>query len=336
MSSQNDFLRSEELCYVCNGKLVFDYETVEKVCSNCGIVSTNKTESQLYKSSLPIADHEQNTLQPRNTSLIMYEINLPTMIGKKNIDAHGKQIKGFSDMERLRRLHKYSITDGSRTRNLTTAAREIRRISEKIGVNNSVAERAAYIYRKALTEGLVKGRSITGIVAACVYISCKQLDAPRTLGDIQMHVGESDRRSISHYFKFLLRRLKINLLVSTPSINISKIARRSGLSGKTERKGLEILDKVNGDPVLSGKKPVSLAASALYLASILRGEKITQSRLAVAAELTTITIRKRYLEILQILKNQKQFDLIPTDIIQNDELPKTDYKSSNNFACITT
>jgi len=85
---------------------------------------------------------------------------------------------------------------------------------------------------------------------------------------------------------------------------VSKIAARAKLGGRTQRRALDILYQVGDDPVVIGKKPISLAAAALYMAALETREYTTQLRLAVAAEITTITIRKRYLEIMQVLKEK--------------------------------
>jgi len=93
-------------------------------------------------------------------------------------------------------------------------------------------------------------------------------------------------------------------------------------NGRTQRRALDILSKVGDDPVVIGKKPISVAAAALYMAALETGEYTTQLRLAVASELTTITIRKRYLEIVQILKEKSL--PVPNQEIQDDsseELP---------------
>jgi transcription initiation factor TFIIB len=61
--------------------------------------------------------------------------------------------------------------------------REIRRIIEILGIGAPVAEWSAYIYRKALDKGLIKGRSIAGIVAATIYVACKDTGTARSRHD---------------------------------------------------------------------------------------------------------------------------------------------------------
>src|SRR5262249_27353477 len=149
------------------------------------------------------------------------------------------------------------------------------------------------IYRKAFDRGLIKGRSITGIVAAAVYIACKDAGTPRPISEFQEVIGHTDRRNISYYYKFLLREMKIHVPLPVPSNSISRIADRARLTEKTVRRALEILSAVEDSSVMFGKNPVSLAAASLYLASIETHEYTTQLRVAIAADVSTVTVRKR-------------------------------------------
>ena len=292
------------ICKVCNGKLISDIYNNEKFCSSCGIVANYNHSFGTNERHEVSTDFEYVTSS--GPASLTYDISLPSFIGAKNVDANGKQIQRYSEMDRLRRLNKYTISSNSKTRNLTTAIKEIQRITEILGFSNLVAERAAYIYRKALGQGLIKGRSIRGIVAATIHIACKEIGIPSSIERIEDLVENANKKNISYYYKFLIREMKINVGLPKPSSNISGIAKRAGLSGKTERKALEILSQTESDAILSGKKPVSLAAAALYLASIKTGEHATQLRIAIAAELTAITIRKRALELDEILINSEK------------------------------
>jgi transcription initiation factor TFIIB len=239
----------------------------------------------------------------------MYDTGLPTFIDKKNRDASGKQIISSPEMERLRKLNRFIITNDSKTRNLNKAGREIQRITEILGMNSLIAERANYIYKKALNQKLIRGRSIAGIAAATICIACKDMGVPFMVERMENLVENCNKKTIMHYYKLLLKQLKINVSVPIPTQHISKIATQARLSGRTERRALDILSAIKGEPSLSGKKPVSLAAAALYLSSLQMDEHASQLRIAIAAGLTTITIRKRYLEIIEILKQRTGVEL---------------------------
>lgn len=290
------------------GKLIFDLEKNEKICTNCGIVTEYDSHHQGYD-----LEHSSNS---NPTSSMMYDISLSTVIDKKNVDASGKLIHGGFEMEKLRRLNKFTISNDAKIRNLNKAMADIRRITGILGFGNLIAERASYIYRKALNKDLIRGRSITGISVATIYIACKDLGVSFPIDKIDEYVENINKKTTVHYYKFLLRQMKMSVSIPEPSQNISKIAARAKLGGRTQRRALEILSKVADDPTVIGKKPISIAAAALYMAALETKEYTTQLRLAVAAELTTITIRKRYLEIVQILKEKSL--LVQDQVIQDD------------------
>lgn len=309
MSIQNNTTEpNSNTCLSCMGKLIFDLEKNEKICSNCGIVTEYDSHHQGYD-----LEHSSNS---NPTSSMMYDISLSTVIDKKNVDASGKLIHGGFEMEKLRRLNKFTISNDAKIRNLNKAMADIRRITGILGFGNLIAERASYIYRKALNKDLIRGRSITGISVATIYIACKDLGVSFPIDKIDEYVENINKKTTVHYYKFLLRQMKMSVSIPEPSQNISKIAARAKLGGRTQRRALEILSKVGDDPTVIGKKPISVAAAALYMAALETKEYTTQLRLAVAAELTTITIRKRYLEIVQILKEKSL--LVQDQVIQDD------------------
>src|ERR1051325_12149164 len=89
------------LCSICerNDKLVTDPESGEVICSNCGMVLSDKVEDI----SRP---EEVNNKRPRGapTSLARYDMGLVTVIGKTKRDASGQKMDESmrSIMQRLR------------------------------------------------------------------------------------------------------------------------------------------------------------------------------------------------------------------------------------------
>ncbi len=310
---------SLDLCIVCSGQLISDPDTGEEVCGSCGIVARENLEQAAERRAFTLEEMDKRYRTGEPASLMMYDMGLSSFIDNKNIDANGKQIQGYSEIDRLRRLNKITVSNNSKTKNLNKAMREIRRITEILGIGTPVAERAAYIYRKALEKELIKGRSITGIVAATIYIACKDTGTPRSIHEIQEVIGNADRKNIAYYYKFLLREMKIHVPLPMPSNSISRIADKARLSEKTVRKALEILALVGDNAMLSGKNPVSLAAASLYLATIETSEYTTQLRIAIAADVSTVTVRKRCLEIIQLVKAANS-QLLPKSIEKSQEL----------------
>jgi transcription initiation factor TFIIB len=308
-----------DLCLACSAQLICDPESGEEACGSCGIVARDNLEIAAERRAFTLEDMDKRYRTGESASLMMYDMGLSSFIDTKNIDANGKQIRGYSEMGRLRRLNKITVSTNSKTKNLNKAMREIRRITDILGIGTPVAERSAYIYRKALEKGLIKGRSITGIVAATIYIACKDTGTPRSIHEIQEVIGNADRKNIAYYYKFLLREMKIHVPLPVPSNSISRIAGKARLSEKTVRKALEILAQVSDNALLSGKNPVSIAAASLYLATIETSEYTTQLRIAIAADVSTVTVRKRCLEIIQLVKECNS-QLLAKSIEKSQEL----------------
>ena len=196
-------------------------------------------------------------------------------------------------MMRLRKWNIRSCVHSSAERNLSQAMSELTRLSDKLHIPSSVGENAAFIYRKALDEGLIRGRSIKSIAAASLYAACRLTRTPRSLKEIA-EVSTRRRKEISRCYRMLQRELEIRMPFDEPVKYVSKIASFAGLSQKTQSIAVQILQKARKIRVDIGKGPAGIAAAALYIASIMDGEKVTQKLLAEAADVTEVTVRNRY------------------------------------------
>ncbi len=289
-------------CQACRSELVSDPETGEQICTMCGIVSKSEGVHVALSYASPAA--ELGSTIGETPSAMLYDMSLPGRIVERDIDVRGKHVSDVGDLNRLRRLNDLTIAGDSRRRNLGKAAREIQRVVAALGAGNSIADRAYEIYRKGLGERGARGRSIIGMAGAAVYLACKELDVPRSAEEIEDLAEMADRNNIRHYSKLLMRETKMSVSPPDPSSQVSRIANKAGLSGVTERRALQILERVKNNGVLAGKRPVSVAAAALYLACSQTKEYTTQIRIAFAAGITTITLRKRSLEISKLLETE--------------------------------
>jgi transcription initiation factor TFIIB len=291
--------KQREQCDECRAVLVSDFETGEQICGKCGAVSRNDDlafsaiyGSQAARSGLVTGDEN---------SSMMYYVSLPARIDSRDVDARGKHIVEVGDMNRMRRLNNMTIASDSNRRNLTRAAGEIQRIGRSLAAGKGVVERAYEIYRKGIEEGSGRRRSIVGLAEAAVYLACKESGIPRTAQEIEHTADLHEKKSIRHYSKVLMKGAGLRMASPDPASEVSRIASRAGLGGITERRAIQILEKVKDDALLAGKRPISIAAAALYLAADQTSQYTTQIRIAFAAGITTITLRKRAIEISRLL-----------------------------------
>ena len=303
--------RQGEHCIECRGNLIPDFETGENICAGCGAVRNGDDIkfSTIYAASA--ADLGSVMGEDENSGM-MYYVSLPAKIDSRDVDARGKHIVEAGDMKRLRRLNNLTIASDSKRRNLTRAASEIQRIGGSLGAGKGIVEGAYEIYRKGIEDGTTRRRSILGMSEAALYLACKERGIARTAEEIGHMSDGVEGKNIRHYSKVLMKGAGMRTSAPDPSSQVSRIANRAGLGGVTERKAIQILDKVKNDSVLAGKRPVSIAAAALYLAANQASTHMTQIRIAYAAGVTTITLRKRATEISKLLENSSGHEISPS------------------------
>ncbi|MGA1975358.1 MAG: transcription initiation factor IIB, partial [Conexivisphaerales archaeon] len=243
------------------------------------------------------------------TSLAMHDMGLATVIGSENRDASGKNLAGSvrTAMERLRTWDGRSQVHEPVDRNLREAFSELDRLADKLNVSDVIVERSAYIYRKAMEKGLVRGRSIGALIAASTYAACRVTETPRTLKDVAA-ASSLKKKDVARCYRLLLRELELRMPVTDPVKCVSRIASKAGLTEKTQRRAVGILKGAIESRTSAGKDPMGLAAAALYVACVLEGEDKTQKDIAEAAAVTEVTIRNRYKGLKMALKIQEPTD----------------------------
>ena len=287
----------ELFCTNCNtSRFVTDDVTGEVDCSNCGCVVSEDTEDRGVERR-SFSDTTDNTRTGPGLSLKMHDKGLFTIIGLQNKDSVGNPLStnSIQTFSRLRKWDSRSQIKNSSDRSLRNALQELDKVQSKLGLSDTVIERASLFYRKASEKGLVRGRTVKGIAAACLYASCRDLEHPRTLTEIAEQI-QIKRKDIARSYRSLFRELDFTISIADPIKSINKIASKVGLMEKTIRKAGQILDKANEAGIVAGKNPEIMAAASLYAACIITGENKSQSKIALAAGTSTVSIRNRILE----------------------------------------
>jgi len=298
-------MMTEPKCPSCGGKkMVTDQNTGELLCGKCGLVVTDKIADTGAEWRSFANDESNRTRVGAGTSLTMHDMGLSTVIGAVNKDATGKPLSASvkSSIERLRTWDSRSQANSSADRNLRLALNEMGKLKDKLALTNAVIEKAAYIYRKAMEKKLVRGRSIQGLVAACLYAACRTTETPRTLDDIAKGINIK-RKDVARCYRLIFRELELKMPVVDPVNGVSRIASIAELGEKTKRKAIKILNEAKRTGLTAGKDPMGIAAAALYLACISTGEVKSQKDISIASGVTEVTIRNRCAGLRIMLNN---------------------------------
>jgi transcription initiation factor TFIIB len=284
---------------MCNGgPLITDSESGETVCTSCGLVSPDRSVES--RAEWRTFDSEKNDRVRTGSpaSLAYHDMGLATVIGKANKDSSGRQLAASmqSSFHRLRTWDFRTQAHSPSDRNLMQAFNELGRLKDKLGLSDAIIEKTAYIYRKAQEKNLIRGRSTSSILAAAIYLACREMEASRTLRDIAQ-VTNVKRKDVSRSYRLLVIELDIKVPLADPIKCISKIANKAKLSEKSKRMAIETMNALTKQEISAGKLPMGLAATVLYISCLSNGENITQKDIADASGVTEVTIRNRFKDL---------------------------------------
>jgi transcription initiation factor TFIIB len=286
--------------------LIIDSDMGEYVCSRCGLVLEEDIPSQEaeWRAFTP-QERDSRARAGTPTNYSHYDKGLSTVIRVEK-DAAGRPLspKVKQQMWRLRRWQTRSKVHASQSRNLMLAMSELQRLSDILHMPSSVHDMAAIIYRKALNEGLVRGRSIGGMVAGSLYASVRFTKVPRTLKEIA-EASQRNQKEIARSYSVIVRNLDMRMPVDDPTYYVTKVAEKAKVSSDVEGLAINLMNEAKRRYATTGKDPSGLAAAIIYLSARMLKEKATQAQLAKAANVTEVTVRNRKRDLMKSLSLKK-------------------------------
>ncbi|MFW6434886.1 MAG: transcription initiation factor IIB [Halovenus sp.] len=288
-------------CPECGGNVVVDDEHGETVCTDCGLViEEDSVDRGPEWRAFDAKEKDEKSRVGAPTTNMMHDKGLSTNIDWRDKDAYGNALSGKQrkKMQRLRKWNERFRTRDSKERNLKQALGEIDRMASALGLPENVRETASVIYRRALDENLLPGRSIEGVSTASVYAAARQAGVPRSLDEIT-EVSRVEKSEIARTYRYVVRELGLEVKPADPESYVPRFASSLELSEEAERRARELLQNAKEQGVHSGKSPVGLAAAAVYAAALLTNEKTTQAAVSEVADISEVTIRNRYHELLE-------------------------------------
>jgi transcription initiation factor TFIIB len=185
--------------------MITDPESGEHICGNCGLILSMESVEETRPEWRNFDLEQKNNNRIRTgmpTSLARHDMGLSTIIGRTDRDYTGNRIATSikSTIDRLRildyRTQLYSSTD----RSLKRAFAELDTLKDKLTLPDSVIEKTAYTYRKAQSRGMVRGRTVSAMLAAAMYIACREIGVGKTLKDIARGTNVKPK-SLSHSYR---------------------------------------------------------------------------------------------------------------------------------------
>ncbi|MFC6993272.1 transcription initiation factor IIB family protein [Haladaptatus sp. GCM10025707] len=299
--------RAKTQCPECNGRIVQDGGRGESTCEDCGlVVDEDDLDHGPEWRAYTAGERDDKSRVGAPTTQLIHDKGLSSTISWQDKDAYGKPVseRKRSRLKRLRTWDERYRTKDSHERNLRQALGEISRMASALGLGEPIRETAGVIYRRALSENLLPGRSIEGMATASLYAAARQQGVPRPLSEFT-EVSRVDETRIQRAYRYLSRELALEIEPENPAQYLPQFASALEVDDEVERQARELLSVSKGTGAHVGKSPVGLAAAALYAATQLTNRKVTQERVGDVARVSVVTIRNRYQDLLTEYETQR-------------------------------
>jgi transcription initiation factor TFIIB len=266
-------------CPECgSSRIMKDYESAEIVCMGCGYVVVIELTNQ--GPEWRAFDSEQHAKRARAgapATFTIHDKGLSTTIDWHDRDVFGKRLPQGQKAQiyRLRKWQRRIRVSNASERNLAFALSDLSKMTNNLNLPRNILETASVIYRKAVKARLIRGRSIQGMTATAIYVSCRQCGIARTLEDISQ-ASTTRKKEVARCYRFLIKELNYFIEPVKTSKYITKFSNLLTMQGKVEEIAYKILFTAKELRLTSGRGPTGMAAAATYIASVLIGERKIQ------------------------------------------------------------
>ncbi|MFX1389647.1 MAG: transcription initiation factor IIB family protein [Promethearchaeota archaeon] len=291
MEVEVDLSNISNLCPECGGKIILLHEKGETVCGQCGLVINERIVDISHSGKRAFTKQEKESRERTGSpiSILLPDMGLSTIIDKTNIKS--------PDLKRAAKWNSRMTWD---KRNMLIATTELKRIGSNLNLPNHVKKAAIRLYIEAFKKKLLRGRSINGMVAACLYFACRERKIPRTLQEILEQTSIS-AKNVRRCYRTLIRELNLKAPSTDPISLIPRFIAELELDADAENTTIKILQRFTNKFSTSGKDPKGLCAGALYLVCKKKDKKISQKDIANLVGVTEVTLRSRYKELVKML-----------------------------------
>lgn len=301
----NTIDESPSVCPECRSeKVIRDPERSELVCQSCGFVITERIPNQgpEWRAFNPQQRLRRSRVGMPQT-LSIHDKGLTTTIDWRNRDSTGRILPSSQRFQiyRMRRLQRRARFSSTVERNLLRALAEMNTVASRLRLPRTTVEQASAIYRKLLKNAGTRGRSISGCVVACLYMACRQSKISRSLDELAV-ASSINKKEIGRCYRWIYDELSMKIPILKADTYISRLANQLDLPAPIETLAYKIIRVLRQVRLTSGRSPVSMAAAAMYVASTIAGKKKTQRNISEVANVTEVTIRNRYKELLNIVE----------------------------------
>ena len=234
----------------------------EIVCRNCGLV-------------LDEANFERD---PFVAIAVKNRATLPSLAKAGTETKHGRLVKN---------IWLYTTNQKNTDKGLS----DIELVAGKLNLPDFVMIEAKRIFKELMDRNYSRGRGLNYLSYSCVYLACKLFQLPKTITEISLY-AHVDKKIIWRYAKKIAKEFNLGFSRTDPLDLVSRFASNLELSQPTLTKAIDLVMKIQEERILPGRKPKTIVAVALYIASKENNEIRTQREITNNTGVNEITLRE--------------------------------------------
>jgi transcription initiation factor TFIIB len=298
--------------------VIQDYVKGEMVCTHCGLVVGDRmiaegSEWRTFSDGASASKADPNRVGgPENA--LTEQFGLSTMVGQED---EGGVLGRYQNQT--------SLKPGQRA--LMTAFQKVRKLCGQLSLTQGIVDRAVELYTRVHATGEFKGRKVDAVVAAVVFIACRQASVPRTLKEISA-VAEASKLDVGRCVA-KIKKLKIykkptagakeakkqiqDNQAPDSSAYMERYCSLLGLPMAITTAAEHIARRVAQENIAVGKTPATVAGACIYFAAQLypnekEKEKASCEQISKVIHMQPGTIRACYKLLLP-----HRTKLVPTE-----------------------
>lgn len=185
----------------------------------------------------------------------------------------------------------------SREVTIANGKKRIQHLAAALKLNHFV-DAAHRLFLSAVQRNFVHGRKTTTVVAACLYIVCRQRQAPHLLIDFS-DVLQTNVYVLGNCFLKFRRLLNLQLPAIDPAHYIDRFAAKLEFEDKTHevaKTAHKLVARMKRDWIQTGRRPSGVCGAALIIAARMHGFHRTQREVVNVMKICEETLRKRLVE----------------------------------------
>jgi len=254
-------------CSNCGSDKNYLSSNKELICKNCGLV----IEDQFVDNSQYSSGSNQN------------KGFLPELATAGSQQVNGRIVKAHWLLS-----HK--------EKHFIQVKRNIELVSSRLNLTNALTTESLMIYKKSLYKEINKGRDNQSIMYASIYLACLLHNISKVPREILIGTKVSKKKLMKSY-RLIKKELGIKSESPDPLDLVLRFGSKLKLTQETITETNEIIMQIQEQHLMAGRQPMTILATAIYIASKQTGQKITQRNITNATGVLEATIRARSKEI---------------------------------------